>query len=235
MVDEMITYICRSKDEKTGEDLPCNGNYCQTSICPSCGGRAEAESQIYWCSKCRVPLYDEHCSICGSRGKRIAADIRPVFPEERLLIELVLGKPFAFAEKSVWNGSGNHYFVDGEKINFSVKELKKLDREKLRQAYEKQKEQNSDAYSRELTARFAEANRERYEHITEEAKSYIRKTAEGFGTMDMFVSFSGGKDSTVTSDLVTKALSSPQIMHIFGDTTLEFPFTYQYVRRLRNA
>lgn len=229
----MITYICRNKDEKTGANLPCTGNVCQTSVCPSCGGRAEAKSQIYWCGRCKVPLYDSHCAICGSRGKRLTTDIRPVFPEERLLIELALGKPFAFAEKSVWNGSGNHYFADGEKVAFSVKELKKLDTEALRQEYEKQKGQNSDACFREMIVRFTEANRERYESVTEEAKSYIRKTAESFGTMDMFVSFSGGKDSTVTSDLVTKALSSPKIMHIFGDTTLEFPFTYQYVERFK--
>jgi phosphoadenosine phosphosulfate reductase len=37
----------------------------------------------------------------------------------------------------------------------------------------------------------------------------------------------------VTADLVTRALNTPQIMHIFGDTTLEFPFTYEYVERFR--
>ena len=51
--------------------------------------------------------------------------------------------------------------------------------------------------------------------------------------MDMFVSFSGGKDSTVTSDLVIRALSEPKILHIFGDTTLEFPETIKYVERLK--
>ncbi|MDD6306179.1 MAG: phosphoadenosine phosphosulfate reductase family protein [Clostridiales bacterium] len=231
----MITYICHNKDEKTGKNLPCAGNSCQTSTCPTCGGRTDAKSQIYWCSSCKVPIYEEHCSLCGSRGRRLSTDLRPVFPEERLLIELVLGKPFAFAEKSVWNGSGNHYFVDGEKLAFSVKELRNLDTEALRQQYEELKSQNSYRYFDEMTAHFVKANRERYEHITEEAKSYIRKVTEGFGTMDMFVSFSGGKDSTVTSDLVTRALATPQIMHIFGDTTLEFPFTYAYVERFKKA
>ena len=47
--------------------------------------------------------------------------------------------------------------------------------------------------------------------------------------MDMFCVFSGGKDSTVTSDLVIRALSEPKILHIFGDTTLEFPETIKYV------
>ena len=51
---------------------------------------------------------------------------------------------------------------------------------------------------------------------------------------DMFVSFSGGKDSTVVSDLVVRALGTPKITHIFGDTTLEFPETYEYVKRLKS-
>ena len=49
----------------------------------------------------------------------------------------------------------------------------------------------------------------------------------------MFVSFSGGKDSTVVSSLVMRALSEPKILHIFGDTTLEFPETMHYVERFK--
>ena len=45
---------------------------------------------------------------------------------------------------------------------------------------------------------------------------------------EMFVSFSGGKDSTVVSHLVTKALGSHKVLHIFGDTTLEHDLTYEY-------
>ena len=35
----------------------------------------------------------------------------------------------------------------------------------------------------------------------------------------MMISFSGGKDSTVTSHLVRTALGSNDILHVFGDTT----------------
>lgn len=47
------------------------------------------------------------------------------------------------------------------------------------------------------------------------------------------ISFSGGKDSTATADVVVKALSNPNLVHIFGDTTLEFPSTIEYARRFR--
>lgn len=229
----MITYICRNKNKETGEALPCTNNICETSTCPVCGGRADASSQIYWCEDCKTPLYEEHCGICGKRAKKLCTDIRPVFPEERLLIEIVLGKPFAFQKDSVWNGTGNRYYVNGKKIPFSIGDLKKVDSDSVRSKYQELKEKNTYQYFEEYKQRFIRANGARYEKMVEEANSFIRSSAEKFQEMDMFISFSGGKDSTVTADLVTRALSNPKIMHIFGDTTLEFPFTYEYVARFK--
>lgn len=229
----MITYICHNKDEKTGENLPCTNNRCETSVCPTCGGRADAVSQIFWCKKCKIPTYEEQCPICGGKGKKLATDIRPVFPEERLLIEIVLGEPFCLKDAFVWNGTGNHYYADGKKVPFSVKDLKNRDAEEIRRQYEKYASRNSYETFEQNIKRFVMANKERYEKITEEAKAFIREASKEYSPMDMFVSFSGGKDSTVTADLVTRALSNPQIMHIFGDTTLEFPYTYGYVERFK--
>ena len=42
---------------------------------------------------------------------KFTPDARPVFPEERLLLEILLGKPLAFINDSVWNGVGNNYYV----------------------------------------------------------------------------------------------------------------------------
>lgn len=165
--------------------------------------------------------------------KKLTSDVRPVFPEERLLLEIILEKPFAFEKDSVWNGNGNNYFVNGKKIKFSVKDLKNKDTDAIRKQYEELKAQNTYQYFEEQMERFILCNKERYNRIVEEAKGYIRSVTENFNITDMFVSFSGGKDSTVTADLVTRALSNPQIMHIFGDTTLEFPYTYEYVQRFR--
>lgn len=92
----MITYICRNKDIKTGEDLPCTNTVCKTSVCPSCGQRADAGSQIYWCKSCKTPIYEEVCPICNKKGKKLATDLRPVFPEERLLLEPFWGHPMHF-------------------------------------------------------------------------------------------------------------------------------------------
>ncbi|TGY91521.1 4Fe-4S dicluster domain-containing protein [Petralouisia muris] len=229
----MIFYTCRNRNKETGAPLPCTDTRCETSLCPVCKGRAEAASEIYWCGHCRVPLYEETCSLCGQKGKRLTTDIRPVFPEERLFIEIVMGKPFEYLKESVWNGTGNRYYVNGQKLPFSISRLKELDQDAVRFQYEQLKEQNTEEYFKEYRDRFVKANRVRFQKIVEEAGNFIRKSACDADVMDMFVSFSGGKDSTVTSDLVTRALSNPEIVHIFGDTTLEFPSTYEYISRFR--
>lgn len=218
----MLRYRCKEHNISTA-----------TSVCPVCGNRAELErSDIFWCDECRIPLYQKHCSM-GHKVRRLTTDIRPVFPEERLLLEILLGEPFCFREDSVWNATGNKYIVNGKRIEFSIHQLKDVDADQVRHEYNALKEQNSDEAFLRYISRFVEENRERMDEITKEAVSYIRQAVSGVDLCDMFVSFSGGKDSTVTSDLVMRALSEPKVLHIFGDTTLEFPETMKYVERFR--
>ena len=207
----------------------------KTSTCPECGSREHVESQsdIYWCSFCNVPVYEKICPRCGTKGRRTASDLRPVFPEERLLVEIIWGEPFRYQDASVWNTSGNYYLIDGELKRFLVKGLKELDIAQIRDTYQKLQDRNSDSAFYRYAEKFVSCNRERFEEINEEALRYLRDVTQGYGTEDMFVSFSGGKDSTVTSDLVMRALSNPRIPHIFGDTTLEFPETEAYVKRFK--
>lgn len=230
----MITYTCNNLD-KDGKVQPCTGTICKTSTCPTCGQRTDAESKIYWCKECNIPLYEDVCSNPEHHVSYLTTDLRPVFPEERLLLEVILEKPFVYKEASVWNGTGNKYFIDGKKIEFSISNLKFLDYEKIRTSYQELKEENSENAFDKYINLFIKRNQQRYQDITEEATSYVRHATENCSVMDMMISFSGGKDSTVTADLVTRALSNPKILHIFGDTTLEFPLTYEYVERYKKA
>lgn len=221
----MIKYFCKN----------CNINV-ESSECSVCGARTEVESKLYWCSNCNIPAYDEVCPICGCKGEYFTSDARPVFPEERLLIEIMLGKPFCFIEDSVWNGSGNRYYVNGKKIPFSVTNLKNYDPSAIREKLDELKSQNTYEHFDRMIAQWVKANAIRYDYITSEAKSYIAQYSKKYLNDDLnaaFVSFSGGKDSTVVSDLVRKATGNPSIIHIFGNTTLEFPQTYEYVERFR--
>lgn len=211
--------------------------HAKRSTCPVCGGRCSVEkSEIYWCGRCRVPLYEPNCS-CGSEVTRLTTDIRPVFPEERLLIEIVIGKPFAYRDDSVWNGAGNHYYVNGKKIPFSVSQLKDVDVEEVRRQYKANEKENQLTYEsfHRYIEGFVENNQVHLRDIDEEALSFIKQVSAGYSNMDMFVSFSGGKDSTVTSDLAMRGLGAGNILHVFGDTTLEFPQTEEYVTRFKKS
>jgi phosphoadenosine phosphosulfate reductase len=223
----VIEYFCKS----------CNINV-ESSECSVCGARTEVKSKLYWCVTCNIPIYDEICPICGCKGEYFTSDARPVFPEERLLIEIMLGKPFCFMMDSVWNGSGNRYYVNGKKVPFSVTNLKKYDPDEIRRKLDELKGQNTYIYFEKIIAKWINANATRYDYITSEAKSYISQYSKKYLNDDLnaaFVSFSGGKDSTVVSDLVRKATGNPSIIHIFGNTTLEFPQTYEYIERFRTT
>ncbi len=206
---------------------------CNSSRCSVCGSRTEAVSMLYWCENCGIPIYEEQCSLCHHIGNPISKDLRPVFPEERLLIEIVRGKPFEFLEDSVWNGAGNSYFINGKRIPFSISGLKNCDTDQIRLEYNKRKEENTYHYFEAQMEKWVQANRGRFEEIEKEAISYIKEACSTYDRRDLLVSFSGGKDSTVTSDLVLRALNTAQIAHIFGDTTLEFPETLAYIKRFR--
>lgn len=223
----MIRYYCKN----------CGINV-DKSECPVCGDRTTVESKIYWCETCQIPTYDEECSLCHSKGKYLTADVRPVFPEERLLLEIILKKPLMFKNSSVWNGTGNRYFVNGNKIALSISKVNALDSDEIRRQLELYKEKNDYEYFDEMISRWIRANLTHYNFISTEAKQFIQDYARRYLKDDItsaFVSFSGGKDSTVVSDLVRKALGTPSTIHIFGNTTLEFPYTYEYINRFRQA
>ena len=64
-------------------------------------------------------------------------------------------------------------------------------------------------------------------------KRRISEWVEYFGEDGVYVSFSGGKDSTVLLDLVRK--SYPEIPAVFVDTGLEYPEIREFVRTFENV
>ena len=111
----MIKYICHKCDDLS----------CTTSICPNCGERTElTESAIFWCESLNTPSFYEHAG--SEKCRKISSDLRPVFAEERLLIEVLLDEPMVFAGKSMWNTGGSIYIIDGKKKTFSFSEMRVL-------------------------------------------------------------------------------------------------------------
>lgn len=209
--------------------------------CELCGNPTETDIpiEVYRCRSCNVPILRYandidrcNCTLCGDEAEYMASDLRPVFPEERLLIEIILDKPLEFINKSVW-ANANRYYVDGKPIVITSKHYKKYSAFQLRDMLEKYKQQNSYEFFEENTALFVKANKARLSYIIDEAHTFIEREAAKFPRENIVVSFSGGKDSTVTADLAVKALSDPTLVHIFGNTTLEFPLTVEYAERFR--
>lgn len=227
----MIKYSCNEcKTEWDSElDSP-------SAQCPSCGKQASKKSvKLFWCKRCNTPTFDEQCPICGEKAKYFAADARPVFPEERLLIELCMGEPMKYARDNVWFTSASKYYVNGEKLDFEYRRYFDIDIEGLRRGLAEYGAQNGYESFNKYRELFVQANASRFNNIVSEAHSYIEEMAKGYDAGSMFISFSGGKDSTVTADLVVKALSNPHIIHLFGDTTLELPYTMEYVKRYKSS
>jgi phosphoadenosine phosphosulfate reductase len=62
------------------------------------------------------------------------------------------------------------------------------------------------------------------------AEPFIYQQIKKFNNRTPVVSFSGGKDSIVVSHLVRNTLNKQSVIHLFGDTTLEQPTTYQFLQ-----
>ena len=121
---------------------------------------------------------------------RIGGAIKRIEGADGAKYSIVLGKPLEFLKESVWN-SGNRYYVNGKRISFSAKMMQNMDPDDIRAQLKKYRDKNTYRYFDMYRDRFINANRERYESITEEAFDYIRKTTKDIKVEEMFISFSG--------------------------------------------
>ena len=224
----MQTYICKN----------CDDLVCETSVCPVCGKRTELlKTEVFYCNHCHTPIFDEKCNQCGSKCIKIGTDVRPVFAKERLLLEVLLNEPFKFANSSIWSVGANNYVIDGVKTKMPFMEFRKRTPneiiEKLKK-YENMNQKYIDLdFENEYINNFVLCNKNHLNIITDEAIDYIRNISSNYDTSSMFISFSGGKDSTVTSHLVMRALGTESIPHIYGDTTLEYPESSKYIEKFK--
>lgn len=212
-------------------------------LCPICGTETveDLPVEIYWCKSCHTPVIQTvkqsdrgFCPMCGEKTRYMSSDLRPVFPEERLLMEILQGvEPNTYAHSSVW-AENNRYYIDGKAISLPMKLFQTADTNAIGDAVRKYQPQNDSVYFMENIQLFFRANANRLDYLKDEAHAFVKETAAKFGREKIVISFSGGKDSTATAHLVTTALSDPSIIHIFGNTTLEFPLTEEYAKRYRD-
>ena len=214
------------------------------NVCPVCGSKTveDLPVEVFWCDNCCVPVIQTTNQadkgiwpVCGRVTKYIAADLRPVFPEERMLLELLLGmEQNALLTKSVW-ANNNRYYINGRAITLPNSIYQTTNTDAITKQLHNRQSTASYTFFDENIEKCTIANTARFNYLKDEAFDFIQKAASKFPEENIVISFSGGKDSTVTEDLTVKALSNPSLVHIFGDTTLEFPSTIEYARRFRHT
>lgn len=104
--------------------------------CPVCGTETveDLPIEIFWCSNCSIPLIHTStaadkgiCPVCRNKTRHLTTDLRPVFPEERLLLALLFDKePSAYMRQSVW-AANSRYYIDGKAVTVSTKAFEKAD------------------------------------------------------------------------------------------------------------
>ena len=71
------------------------------------------------------------------------------------------------------------------------------------------------------------------EFILEDRLQKIRQVIGKYGEENFYVSFSGGKDSTVLSALIDMALPGNKIPRVFSNTGIEYKLILDFVERER--
>jgi len=185
---------------------------------------------LYWCDKCGVPVLQKTCENCGGEGRKICSDLKPMFAQECEFLERQTGRklPGGSWRDGLW--------MRYKTIWFNGERLMRLSADgKPRIIKEYHNERGSQHPRYRITPEVLwMANKSTLDSLENEAIYFIRQVTGAYLERKPVVSFSGGKDSTVVSYLVRKALRTHNILHIFGDTTIEYPDTYSYVQRFRN-
>lgn len=188
---------------------------------------------VYWCEKCDEPIFDKQMHECTCNGHIVKISdgtmCNPVFIQERKLLSKIVDNNLV--NKKMWYFGASKYYYDGEMHRIPYREWYK-EKKHLKYADELRNDIEVERdYSEYMGV--VEANMGYIQNLVYEAEKYVVDTLNEYKADNYIptVSFSGGKDSTVVSRIVRDALQDNTVIHFFGDTTLEFPETYDYVMK----
>lgn len=199
------------------------------------------QSGIYWCDNCQTICKKEtqrhlailQCVNCGADSRYLTTDVRPVFARERRILQFYGYGPLM--TEQVWRASkAPNYYINGESVRLPNSDQLKDNLAAIGDFIAAS--DHYDAVDQRLFREYRDAlesNRTHLNSLEDEAFRFVRDSVKRFPKRTIMVSFSGGKDSTVVSDIVRRALGRSDILHIFGDTTLEDENTYAYVQEFR--
>lgn len=199
------------------------------------------EQGIFWCANCHTVFKaevkgerkSETCFHCGHMARYLTTDVRPVFSRERRILQFFGHGPLL--TEQVWRSSKSpNYYVDGKSVTLPHFEELRKDLPAIGDFIGDS--DHYDAVDQQLIGnyeRILEINRPYLNGLEDEAFQFVERCVKRFSRRMIMVSFSGGKDSTAVSDIVRRGLGRSDVLHVFGDTTLEDENTYAYVREFR--
>ncbi|MAU00651.1 MAG: hypothetical protein CL608_26195 [Anaerolineaceae bacterium] len=194
------------------------------------------ESVFNWCYACHHPIYAPKggkCPKCKNDLKYLTTEARPVFARERRILQFYGHGPLT--TDAVWRSSKSRfYYINGEST--ALPESAQLKDDLAAIAEYIRDSDHYDALDQKLIHEYRrqlEVNCFHLHALEDEAFKFVRHAVRRFPRRTLLVSFSGGKDSSVVSDVVRRALGSSDVLHVFGDTTLEDENTYEYVRQFQ--
>ena len=191
---------------------------------------------VYWCQHCGIPVIEkELCPLCSNKLNLISSNgiCNPVYKQEKKLISCIIEEDVDNA--NIWYLGSSYYLINGIRRRVPYIEFYKTKKhlycaDKLRQKIINDDEPiNYELYIKANSTYLNELIYEAEEYISNLVYSLSNSFEKNYVPT---VSFSGGKDSTVVSKIVREALQNESIIHYFGDTTLEFPSTHNYVESL---
>lgn len=182
-------------------------------------------NNLWWCKSCRVPLLRKECEICGYEGVKICSDLKPIFNEECRFLEKEINKklPGKSWQDGLWMRYKTIWFNGERLLRLSANGKPTIIKEYLYKIISHREPVTSEALYK--------ANKSTLDQLEKEAMSFIKEIIKAYPGKRPVVSFSGGKDSNVVSYLVREALGTNKVLHIFGNTTIEYPDTYNYIDR----
>lgn len=123
----------------------------------------------------------------------MCSDVRPVFPKERLFIEILFANLCEFEKSSVWSSKSGRYYIDGQL--YLIPQNSSFDNAaKVREQMDKYKDAISYECFDLFISRFIKNNKNRLGSLKYEVYNFIDPVAQYIKNENIFISFSGGED-----------------------------------------
>ena len=205
--------------------------------------KTEDSNRIFWCSECNVPLIQNTCNNCKNTGIDIGSSLKPVFREEYLLFkEKILESNINLQERyfpwilyrrrnylisdTSMGGTFLKYNITSEgSILFDLVFKAPKDFKLHRSNVKKNSHYLDDPNYRKM---LINANLPTLLKKEEEALNFIRKVVKKHSSHKIVASFSGGKDSLVTTNLL-KSVINIEFDIVYSNTGIEFDETTEYI------